>query len=314
MNREAEVLTHIIANCNKEWEAQLDLDNLPNMSKRTFFRTCQTLKEVGLLENVEGNIYRLLLPPLAIKDMDWLIESARDVDEIMYRMKSLHEKFFPGVRRTIEQRIDLCSRCKSMDECFSGKLAQCQMAPVPSGSGMISSYREEDQEREPVPSGTEENLERLDPRKLMQEKLAESRAAHENRPPSMVQRVKEVRAEWVEAMVEIHEFTPSPWGGKEHKMVPKLIGDHGLELTKKAVRLYLKSWSEIRAENAWIDTDTPTFGLFWYFREMLFAAVQGKGVIGGKSRKRTADECHDDDEDYTGGWGDADEASSAPSA
>ena len=242
---------------------------------------------------------------------------------------SLMEDLFPLTVQTFEDDIGRCSSCPHLDPCIKGDEVECpvsQMRPVADETRFFDllSIDQEDQEEE-GPVSNETQGPRGDPggdspdriqaaRSLLRGKLDESREAKKDRPPSIKQQVKDVRAEWVEVMAEYHGVQASPWGGKEHKMVPKLLNDHGLELTKKAIRLYLKSWSEIRAENAWIDTDIPTFGLFWHFREMVFGAAAGKGVIGGRARKRTADECHDDDEEHTEGWGDADEASSAPSA
>lgn len=161
-----------------------------------------------------------------------------------------------------------------------------------------------------------QTVDRPDPRSLLKQRLAESKAAERAKPPTMRQQLKEVKAVWDACLRERYGdgYSVGRWGGKEHKLVPDLIKDHGLELTKSGIQLYFRHWNDLLRENAWITDDTPTIGMLWHFRESVFRAAQGKGRIGERVSKRTADEWVDDgDAEEQGKWP-AREEEATPSA
>ena len=335
--KEGEVVAYILSHMDSDLECETDFSNLPSMGRTTAF---SVLKGMGELVEHRGDArYRLMVPRRALQQDELLIGAMDETIRALYLIQSATEKLFPYAVHRLKDRHAICSACEHYEKCMRDEEVECpsqfKVEPVQSWTGMILSLRDQEEEKN---ASSELNWEKreivsepeMDPEKtpptpptgrvsdardLIRGKLAESKKAQEERPASMKQQIKELRIAWEEGMRELYgaDFHVQPWGPKEFKLAPKLISENTLELTKSGVRLYLKSWEKVRAENAWIDTDIPTFGTFWHFRDKVFAAVQGKGVIGGRAAKRTADECHDEDEDYTGGWpDDGDEASASP--
>lgn len=335
--REGEILAYILSSMDEGLECETDFSNLPSMGRTTAF---SVMKGMGELVEHRGNArYRLRIPKRALQEDVALVEAMDKTIQAMYLIRSAAEKLLPYSVQRLKERYAICSKCEHYEKCMNDEEVECpaqfKIEPVQNWTGVPDLIRKKrDQEEEASSKLNWESLEvsgsgdhpeeeppptpptdrGRDARKLLRDKLEESKRAQEDRPPSMRQQVRELRACWEEGMKAKYgaDFYVPPWGPKEFKLAPKLIGENNLELTKKALRLYLESWDKIRAENAWISETTPTFGFLWHFRDMVFSAVQGKGAIGGRASKRTADECHDD-EDYTGGWpDDGEEASSSP--
>lgn len=138
----------------------------------------------------------------------------------------------------------------------------------------------------------------------MRRGLEDAKKARREKVATPRQQLNEVKKVWIDGIKARcgSDFKVARWGGKEHKLVPELLKSYGLELTKSGMLLYLKQWDKLKAENAWIKEDIPTVGLLWHFREVVFAAAQGKGRIDERAAQRTADEYDDEDGTNNGAW------------
>jgi len=348
--REGEVLAYILANMDDSFECETDFTDRPSMSRSTAFRALSRLDEKDLVVHVGEGRYRIPLPNRVLKNRQPLLRSNARVFQATCLLVKAFDELFPMTVQTLRDDVDRCSQCPERERCFRDEDVecphQCQMSlisneirissllldpedpeeekrpvsnemderedPDPDPEPDISSFEEDPEEDPPLPPPQSDR--RLDARALLKRSLKESKAAEKAKPPSVKVQVKELKAVWDEGMKGRFgaDFRPAPWGGQEHSLAPRMITNNGLELTKKALRLYFKHWDRILEENQWITERTPTFGLFWKFRESLLAAAQGKATVGERASKRTADLWDERYKDCQG-WGDSDEeASPAP--
>lgn len=299
------------------------------MSQASYFRALSSLRAEDVLGLVKKGVYKTVVPPRMLRSRAFKahLRMAGAALDLLENVESFRGEYFGGFYEFVLAKRDACLACEHYLECMEGGTPECpQDSAPPSGEALErlaqigerysqvivsgESHISEEEEKEdpdlelsresfpPKRSGTEAGgcpapRPQTDPKSLIRRSLAQSKAAAESKPPTMRAQLRDLKEVWDAELKKVHgdDFRPPKWGGKENKNFPSAIKNYGLELTKRAVLLYFREWSNIKAENAWIDAPTPTTGLFLHFQDRLFAAAQGRGqVVGERASKRTADE------------------------
>jgi hypothetical protein len=348
--REGEIIAYVMAHLDDRFECETDFTDHPTMSRATAFRVLKGLDQEAILSHLNDGKYGFLLAPRVMRRLDRLIQANAKAYLTICLLHSMMEDLHPFTKDEIGRHVEMCGSCPQeiREPCFRDEAVECpfgvsqsQMRPVSNETRLSSPQEEDPEEESPVSNETErpmssseedpgdgsgpspspvcnqlQTVDRPDPRALLKQRLAESKAAERAKPPTMKQQVKEVKEVWDACLKDRYgaDFKPPRWGGLEHKRVPELIQTYGLELTKSGILLYFKHWDDLLRENAWITDDTPSVKRLLALKETVFRAAQGKGRIGERVSKRTADEWVDDGNAEEQGKWPAREEEAAPSA
>lgn len=307
------VAVMVLAEVDDEGIFHLDPGFFKVVSQATMYRFLDELKKSNRAVKVGDGRYMIPLGPPKLERYLPIRRAARGVENLYEQLDEVIDEF----EFFLEKEVAECLACPDNETCFSSqagtfacKTLRC--APFSNETGICSLIDPKiiGEDHIPFSNDNPECKVAQDRQGIVEMDRQSSEKDRRNAAKGLLKRKLdessvdpdsgEKKTKWKE-QVEVEECfmaewrrefgaeaVGEPWTKKHRTFVRNMINSYGLELTKKAIHVYISRWKEIMESAKF--KGMPTLRVMYALRATVFGLAQGLPVMMNRKAQRNADQ------------------------